>query len=145
MTFGTFILWLHLLALSVWIGGMVIVPFVVAPAARLRLGEGAHAFVEAVVRRYQRISRELILAILLTGIFNVLNLGVMTQFAFGGDFIRLLVLKIVLFGMMAANQAWYTFALVPSREKKRLATWSAAANVLLAAVVIFLALHLRSS
>lgn len=124
---------------------MVIVPFVVIPTARRRLGEGASEFVEVVARRFQRLSRELILAILLTGIFNVIHLGVMTRFAFGGGFIRLLAVKVILFGLIAANQAWYTFALLPSQEKKRLATWSSVLNVLLAALVIFLALRLRAS
>jgi uncharacterized membrane protein len=145
LSFGTFVLWLHLLALSIWIGGMVIVPFIVVPAARLRLGDGAHELVEAITRRFQRLSRELILAIFLTGIFNVVNLGVMTHFAFGSDFIRLLGIKVVLFGMMAVNQVWFTFVLIPSPEKKRLATWSAVVNVLLAALVIYLGLRLRVS
>jgi putative copper export protein len=145
LSFGTFVLWLHLLALSIWIGGMVIVPFVVIPVARLRLGEGAEEFVEAVARRFQRLSRELIVAILLTGIFNVINLGVMTRFTFGGEFIRLLAFKVVFFGLMAVNQVWFTFVLIPSPEKKRLATWSAVVNVLLAALVIYLGLRLRVS
>jgi uncharacterized membrane protein len=144
LTFRTIILWIHLSAAVVWVGGMIVVPFIVLPAARQMLGEKAQAFVEAIVRRFQRFSRELILVIFVTGVLNFVIIGVMTRFAYGGTFLQLVIAKFILFGAMAANQAWYSLHLVPaSSEMERWAVWSAVVNAALAALVFFLALRLR--
>ena len=142
LTARTFILWIHLSAIVVWIGGMVTIPFVAAPFVRRAAG---HEAVVALVRRFQRLSRELILVVLLTGIFNLIFVGVLTGFQFSTEYLTLVTTKLALFVGLIANQLWYSYRLVPEAvESSRTVTWSAVANVLIAGIVVFLGLSLRS-
>lgn len=132
---------MHLSAIVVWIGGMVAIPFVAAPVLRREAG---HPAVVTLVRRFQRLSRELIVVILLTGIFNVIFAGVLHGFRFSPAYIAVLSAKIALFVAIIANQLWYSYRLVPhALESSRAVTWSAVVNVILAAIVVFLGLNLR--
>lgn len=141
LTARTFILWIHLGAIVVWIGGMVTIPFVAAPILRR---EGGHDAVVALVRRFQRLSRELILVVLLTGIFNLIFVGMLSRFQFSAEYLILVAAKFALFVALVANQVWYSYRLVPQAlESSRAATWSAVVNALFAAIVIFLGLSLR--
>lgn len=142
LTARTFFLWVHLVAIIVWIGGMFAVSFVAAPVLRREAGKGA---VATLVHRFQRLSRELILVILLTGIFNLIIVGLMTGFRFSAEYLSIVGVKITLFIAIIANQLWYSYRLVPQAEaSSRAAGWSALANALLAAVVVYLGLSLRS-
>ncbi len=146
-TFRAVVLWIHLAAIIVWVGGMIVVPFVAAPAVRRFAGEQfapdrAAALVETLVRRFQRLSRELFFAILLTGIFNLINAGWLTNFSYPAAWLQLVGAKFVLFLAMGVNQAWYSLALVP-QGKTRIALWSALVNAALAATVLYLGLKLR--
>ena len=146
-TFRVVVLWIHLAAIIVWVGGMIVVPFVAMPAVR-RFGaehlapERATALVETLVGRFQRFSRELFFTILLTGIFNLINAGWLTNFSYPSAWLQLVGAKFILFLTMGINQAWYSLKLVPQGET-RIALWSALANALLAAVVLYLGLRLR--
>lgn len=136
-------LWLHLSAIVLWIGGMFAIPFVAAPAIRRSFGpDEAEELVERLVRRFLRFSRELILVVFLTGLFSVLSIGYATQFAYSERFLWLVGAKFVLFVILAANQTWYGLRLVPQRRKP-LATASSITGAGLAAVVIYLAVILR--
>lgn len=146
-TFRAVVLWIHLAAIIVWVGGMIVVPFVATPAVRRFAGEHlapgrAAALVEALVRRFQRFSRELFFTILLTGIFNLINAGWLTNFSYPPVYLQLVGAKFILFLTMGVNQAWYSLKLVP-QGKTRTAFWSALGNALLAAVVLYLGLRLR--
>lgn len=136
-------LWLHLSAIIVWVGGLIAIPFVTVPAVRRVLPSGEAAeLIQRIVRRFLRVSRELILIVFLSGIFNVLHLGYVSQFAYTERFLWIVGAKFVLFAAMAANQLWYSMRLVPTGQTDR-ASWSAIGGVVLAAVVIYLALILR--
>lgn len=141
LTVRTFILWIHLAAIVVWVGGMVTVPFVAAPVVRRHAGPEA---VTVLVRRFQRLSRELILLVLLTGIFNLILVGMWARFQFSTPYLTLVGAKLLLFFVMIANQFWYSYRLAPPLEASRKATWSAIANVIFAAAVIYLGLSLRA-
>jgi uncharacterized membrane protein len=136
---------MHLAAVVVWAGGMVAVPFVAAPVIRRAAGGLA---VEALIRRFQRLSWELILIILLTGIFNLILVGALTRFNLSPVYLSLVGLKAVLFFVMVCNQMWYSYKLVPvfakSGETTRNATWSAVVSVLIAAAILFIGLNLRT-
>lgn len=142
MTFRSVVLWIHLAAIIVWVGGMIAIPFVVAPAVRRILPERGEEVIEQLVRRFQRLSRELVFIVLLTGIFNVMNAGAAAGFSYSDRFLQIVGGKIVLFIAMVANQAWYSLVLIPKR-KTPTAAWAAATNVVLAAVVLYLGLTLR--
>ena len=113
---------------------MVVIPFVVL--------RGVHAdLAVAITRRFQRLSRELLLVIVLTGIFNLINVGFPTGFEFPRTYWLIVAGKVTLLAVMAANQAWYSLSLVPRAHRN--ANLAALVNVGLAAVVIFLGLRLR--
>lgn len=142
ITFRNVVLWIHLATIIVWVGGMIAIPFVVAPAVRRIVPDRGEEVVEQLVRRFQRVSRELVFLILLTGIFNVMNAGAAIGFNYSGRFVQIVGTKLVCFIAMAANQAWYSLVLIPQR-KTRPAAWAAGANVLLAAVALYLGLTIR--
>ena len=140
LTFRGVVLWIHLAGIVAWVGGLLAVPFVAAPVLR-RMDHGREA-VNVLVRRFQRLSRELVFVILLSGIFNVINAGALTGFAYTNRYLLLVGVKLGLFLVMAANQAWYSLALVPA-DRTAAAWWSAVSNVALAAIVLYLGLSLR--
>ena len=141
-SFRAIVLWIHLAAIIVWIGGMVIVPFVVVPVVRRRAGEQGDAWLEAIVRRFQRLSFELAFVILLSGLFNLINVGWLTGFQYPAHYLGVVGGKFSLLLAMGVNQAWYSLYLVP-RRMDRWAPWSAIAQVLLAAVALYLGITLR--
>jgi len=136
---------------------MFAVSFVVAPAVSKSTdspGETA-TLIASVTGRFQRISRELIFAILLTGIFNVLHAGLLREFHFGAKYLGALFLKIALFLTIIVVQLWQSYRLTPALtsaatdlERTRLqrrAMAMASVNLVLAVVAIFLGLKLRYS
>lgn len=136
-------LWLHLSAIVVWIGGMLAVSFVAAPVIRASLpSEEAQGVIGRIVRRFLRLSRELVLIVLLSGTFIVLNIGYISQFAYTDRFLWIVGAKFALFLALAANQMWYSLKLVPAGRHSA-ATASSVLTVLLAVVVVYLAVALR--
>ena len=158
-TFTAFILWLHLAALAVWIGGLFAVSFVLAPLARTRVSSASEGgrLVAHTIQRFQRISREVVLLILLTGLFNVINAGMARGFEFGGPYMRTLFLKVGLFVAVVVIQGWQSFRLAPrfaaiteetpaevaKRYDRRLLV-SSLASLLLAVIAILLGVRLRT-
>ena len=65
------VVWLHVLAVIVWIGGLMYQTHVLLPAARRN---GAAAFVDA-ARRGRRATWTAIAIVVLTGFYNVTQLG----------------------------------------------------------------------
>lgn len=144
LTARTIVLWIHLSAVVVWLGGMVAIPFIAAPVVHRSAGPAA---VEMLVRRFQRLSRELVLLIVLTGIFNLIFVGALTRFSFTAEYLGLVAVKFTLLLLMLGNQIWYSYRLVPAwvrgSEGSRTASLSAFTNVVLGAIVLFLGLNLR--
>ncbi len=84
LSFHAFILWLHLLGAMVWVGGLVFLVLVVGPALKRATS----------VREYLRLSLNLegrfravmwpaVGVVLLTGLFNVINVLYATSLAGG--------------------------------------------------------------
>lgn len=115
LTFTTFSLWLHIGAIVVWVGGLFAVSFVFVPVLWRGVDSPQEAarLVAAVMGRFQRISREIIFLILVTGIFNFMNAGIARGFQFGGIYLSMLAIKVILFVAIIAVQAWQSFRLVP--------------------------------
>lgn len=141
ITFRSVVLWLHLAGIVVWVGGMIVIPFVAAPVLRRMVPDRSSELVDVLVRRFQRLSRELVFLILLTGIFNVINAGMGTGFAYSARYLQIVGSKLLLFLVMVANQAWYSLVLLPNESRR--AAWVAAANAALAGIVLYLGLTLR--
>lgn len=101
------VLWLHLGAVVVWLGGLCFLAVLLSTAdARASLPRRA-------LRRFRTLSGEALVLLVLTGLFNLINAGHPIGFAFGGAYLRVLVAKLALFGVMAGLQVWQSLAVWP--------------------------------
>jgi uncharacterized membrane protein len=117
LSFRLLILWLHLLAAIVWIGGLlfhllVVVPTLARAASgreRLRLGLSFEA-------RFRYVMWPAVGIVLLTGLVNVMNLFYATAVAGGhlpSAFVRILGVKLLLVVLMIAMQSVQQFVVRP--------------------------------
>lgn len=117
VSFRVVILWLHLLAVVVWIGGLVFQSLVLGPAlARTPSVRERLRFTAVIAARFRVVIWPAIGLILLTGLYNVMNVFVATTLAGGrlpSAFARLLSLKVFLVVLMIVSQAVQRFALQP--------------------------------
>ena len=116
MTFKTFVLWVHISTIVIWLGGLFTVVFVLVPvlARKITSPKEVAGLVEAVLKRFQRISREVIFLIFLSGTFNIILAGMASNFAFGSTYMRILTVKLALFVVIVIVQAWQSSRLAPS-------------------------------
>lgn len=160
--FGTLVIWLHLAAIIAWVGGLLAVYWVCVPVLMREARPQSARLVARVVHRFQRISWELVAVIVVTGIFNVLRVGVARGFGFDAAYVGMLVGKLCLLVAIVALQAWQSFRLVPAfvavasnaspisgseppefTRFRRRAFASSLLAVVLAAIAVFLGLLLR--
>jgi copper transport protein len=116
LTFGLFVLWLHLVAIVVWVGGLLAISLVCVPVVmkEVHSPQAVAGLVSAVVHRFQSVSWELVSLILLTGIFNTIHVGSARGFEFGPTYVEILGAKVGLFAAIVAVQAWQSYRLVPA-------------------------------
>ena len=109
MSFHAFIVWLHLLGVVIWVGGAAFLTLTLTPALQraasvresLRLG----LYIE---RRCRAVMWPAVGIVLLTGLFNVMNMlyaASVSGVSLPPAFVRLLALKIGLAGLMVVLQA----------------------------------------
>ncbi len=98
ISLATWILWVHILAAAVWLGGAAAMAAAVLPAAG---AAGA-----AVGRRVHFLTSRGMELVFLTGLVNVLLKGLQSSFTLGPGFFAMLSLKMVLLVGMAALQVW---------------------------------------
>jgi uncharacterized membrane protein len=117
MSFRLLILWLHLLGVVVWIGGLVFRLLVVLPALgrlrsqveQVRLGLGLDV-------QFRTVMWPAAGLVLLTGLYNVINVLYATALAGGSvpaAFVRLLSLKLLLVALMLVLLGVERFAIHP--------------------------------
>ena len=104
--FGELVQALHVLCAGAWIGGLF--PLVGVVACALRTGHAREAFDP--VRRFSNVGIAVVLVILATGVLNVLLLG---QIAWSGDYAHVLAAKALLFLLMAMVAAFNRLRLAP--------------------------------
>jgi len=156
MSFTTFSLWIHLVAIVAWVGGLFSISFVVIPVLKSTAvsPEEAARLSALVLQRFARISREVIFLIFITGIFNVMNTGVMRGFNFSGAYLSSLLTKVVLFVAIVIIQAWQSQRLAPAlalqaadpdatKRLQRQLFMTSMLSVILAVSVVLLGLGLR--
>ena len=162
MTFSTFVLWVHISTIVIWLGGLFTVIFVLVPvlARKITSPKEVAGLVEAVLKRFQRISREIIFLVFLSGAFNIILAGMARNFAFGSTYMRILTVKLLLFVVIVIVQAWQSSRLAPSfvasvaetetdtmgpaaRKLQRQLYLTALLNLALGVTVILLGLKLR--
>ena len=99
---ATWILWVHILAASAWLGGAAVVL-----AALLPVSEGERA---AAARRAFFLTSRAMEILVLTGLLNVLLKGVESRFALSPGFFAMLSVKMALLLVMAGCQIWMVTA-----------------------------------
>ena len=115
MTFRTFVLWVHISTITLWLGGLFAVSFVLVPVLSRKADEGGE-LVRAALQRFMRISREIIFLVFLSGIFNIILAGMVRNFEFGPVYMRIVTAKFALFIAIIVIQALQTVKLGPVFE-----------------------------
>jgi uncharacterized membrane protein len=111
-------LWLHLFAASIWIGIPAFLTLLWLP--QVRKGIDPVSWEELLLRlgsRYVRWAWLAIHILVLTGIFNVLSIGIESGFAFPPAFLRRLIAKLVIVLLMVALQIGLSVVWLPRLAK----------------------------
>lgn len=115
------VLWVHVVAACIWIGGQVTVA-VVIPLLRHADGDGGANLASAVGRRYQAIAWPAFAALAVTGVINVGNAGLQWGHLLDSAAGRTLAVKLGLVALSGAAAAVHAFVQAP---RGRGAAWSA--------------------
>lgn len=108
------ILWIHILAACIWIGGQITI------AALLPLLHGQPALVRSTGRRYQHIAWGAFAVLVVTGIINVHNAGISWDHLNGSAAGRTLEVKLLFVALSGLAAAVHAFVLARrARERGR--------------------------
>jgi uncharacterized membrane protein len=115
--FRVFILWLHLLGVVVWVGGLVFQVLVIIPALKHLpvTAEWLQVHIR-LERRIRYVTWPAVGIVLLTGLWNVMNVLYATSLAgrsLPAGFVRYLGLKLALVLLMLVMQGLQRFVLYP--------------------------------
>lgn len=157
MTF--IVLWLHLIAAIVWIGGMLFVALVLMPSLRGLEDPKLCAWIVSLVgRRFRTVGWIAIGILLVTGVLNMMRLGVSPIALFGTRVGTILGLKLILVSVMIVQSGVHDFMLGPqltssnprpgsigSDGLRRAVVTLARANLLVGITVVLLGLILSHS
>lgn len=113
-----FSVWLHILAASVWLGGMIFFAAVIVPAMRNdSLREKMGALVHELGVRFRTVGWTCLVLLLVTGLFNLHYRGMLDQLLeasfWGTSFGHLLGIKLVLFAIILAISGVHDFFVGP--------------------------------
>ncbi len=147
--------WLHVLAATLWLGGMLFLVITVVPVLRRMERAQAAALMHSVGVRFRAAGWGCFALLLLTGTFNLWVRGVRWEHLARAEFWdsplgRPLGVKLAAFGVVLALSAWHDFVLGPratgvaqqdpssaeSLRLRRQASLIGRANVLLALVLV---------
>lgn len=119
MSFRALIVWLHLLGVVIWIGGVVFLALVVSPALTRAVSVREHLRLELNVEgRFRVVMWPVVGVVLFTGLCNVINILYATSLSGGSippAFARLLALKIGIVVVMIILQAIDQLVVRPKR------------------------------
>ncbi len=144
-------LWLHLTAAFVWIGASASLALLWLPHVRAGLDPASwEELVLRLVRRYVRWAWAAIHLLLLTGIFNLLSVGVAHGFAFPPEFLTRLIAKLLIVVVMIGIQTGLGLAWVPGLERRdagggpeRAIRWALVASGFAGGAALWLGMMLR--
>jgi uncharacterized membrane protein len=150
------VIWLHVLAAITWIGGMIFISLILAPALRRFPQDERWELLRTVGTATKAVGWIAILVLLSTGLLNVLHLQIQWDTFIG----RLLMIKLTLVAVIIVLSALHDFVLGPllvARQRtpapqqsstlrlRRFVPWLARINLLLALGVIYLAVLIARS
>ena len=107
------LIWFHLLAAVVWLGGIAFILSVAIPAARKAVGEDAGKVMGEVTRRFTPLANGSILLLLLSGLALLATTGGFTEVVLRGGGDTAMVFKLLLFLLMAAVHFYRGKVLAP--------------------------------
>ncbi len=161
-----FILWLHVLAVITWIGGMIFTLVTLVPNLKTPLSIEQLRLFQNAQTRFHFLAARAAEIIVLTGIFNVLIRGYYSQFQYSPAYMWILTLKIILLGVMitirvissrtaVSKISDFLLTLPPAKQftdqipdsimqLQRKSQYFLMTNTVLGMVVLFLALMLRN-
>ena len=119
MGFYLFIVWIHVLAAFLWIGGMLFIAFVLAPISRKIEPLTLRAnILKEIGTRFRLIGWICIIILLITGVLNIFNKGMshtifLPSQLFGTEFGRILALKLTFIFLMITLSIIHDFFLGP--------------------------------
>lgn len=145
-------LWLHLFAASIWIGVPALLSLLWLPQVRRHLDPVTwQELLLHLARRYNRWAWLAIQILVLTGIFNLLSVGIDTGFVFLPAFLRRLITKLVIVLVMIALQIGLSLLWLPrfSRDPSggaegRAVRWALLATSAAGAMALWVAMMLRT-
>lgn len=139
--FLVFTVWLHLLAVVTWIGGVLFLSLVLCTEGLWNPYKKDPTWVTTLGRRVYVIGWEALGVIVLTGIFNLIGrMGV--DGPLRSEYVTLLLIKLSLIAGMAGVQLWQQFGLLPRLEAAATSkdAWTGWRRRMLVAAGLFLAL-----
>lgn len=156
-----FSVWLHILAASVWLGGMVFFAAVIVPVMRNdALREKVGALVHELGVRFRTVGWTCLVLLLVTGLYNLHYRGLLddllTTSFWGTSFGQILAIKLVLFGVVLTISGVHDFFIGPratellqkdpndprAQRMRKAASRFGRANLLLGLAVVALAVTL---
>lgn len=157
------VVFVHLVAALVWIGGMLFVAFVLVPVLRREPSHLRTALLDRVGRRFRSVGWLALGILLVTGVWNLRNRGlpwdiILSGDLFAGRFGRILLVKLLLVLMTLVLSGVHDWVLGPASTRlaqqdspdvqaraerlRRGASWVARLNALVALAIVFLAVAL---
>jgi uncharacterized membrane protein len=154
------VVWVHILAAMVWVGGMLFVAMVLVPALRGRDAGMRAEMMGEVGRRFSNVTGGAFAILLVTGVWNLHNRGfswhaIYTGEVLGGVFGHILAVKLLLVLAAVAVSAVHDFVVGPASVRaaaasdtvradslRRTTSWIGRLNALLALAIIWHAVML---
>jgi copper resistance protein D len=158
------IVFVHIVAAIVWVGGMLFLPLVLVPVVRREEPRLRAALMSAVGHRFRTVGWVAIVTLLVTGVWNLRNRRLPWETILSGDLFsgtwgRILAVKLALVAVVLALSVVHDFVLGPRSTRlaqqrdaagavqraerlRRWASWLGRMNALLALAIVFLAVAL---
>lgn len=106
--------YLHILAMSVWVGGMFYIMLVEVPVLRSNLGASEFSKNMTLLgKRFQKVGWVLLIILLMTGLSNIMLEDSIADMMKNENYLKSIVVKLILFTLMVINTAIHTFYLGP--------------------------------
>lgn len=141
------LMWLHISATVVWVGGIIFILFVALPSSKLVLGAEAGKLIGEVSKRFTPIANYCILLLIVTGILLTGYTGHFSGIASNWP----MLLKYIFVAMMVIIHFYRGLVLTPKIVKTAAATEKAALqklslnlvkfNLILGAIVVFFSVY----
>jgi uncharacterized membrane protein len=158
------IVFFHIVAAIIWIGGMLFLPLVLVPIVRREEPRTRAALMSTVGHRFRTVGWIAIAALLVTGVWNLFNRDIPWETIrsadlFSGTWGHILAAKLALVAVLLVLSIFHDFVLGPRSTRlaqqrdttaavqraerlRRQAGWIGRVNAMLALAIIFLAVSL---